>query len=94
MEIVLTPEHQKLLQERLDSGRYSGPSEVVEEALELLRQREEASIEEERRLVQAGIDQIERGEHRTFNGKAELAAFAEEIRQRSAAKRGEQSRPG
>ncbi|MDA0205763.1 MAG: type II toxin-antitoxin system ParD family antitoxin [Acidobacteria bacterium] len=87
MEISLKPEHEKLLQEQLKSGRYQGPSEVVGDALELLHMRQE-----EIRLVQVGIDQIERGEFRTLNDETDVDTFVEEIEASSKARRAEKSK--
>ena len=43
MRISQSPEVQRLIAERISSGRYSSADEVVREGLELLRKREDAA---------------------------------------------------
>ena len=65
MNVSLTPELEKLVTERVRSGMYSSASEVIREALRLLNQQEgvrQRKLEELRKEIQIGIDQIERGE--------------------------------
>ena len=59
MNVSLTPELERFIREKVDSGRYHSSSEVVREALRLLEERErlrELRIEELRREIQKGID--------------------------------------
>ena len=42
MNVYLTPEFEKLVQDKVNSGQYNSASEVVREALRLLEQRDEA----------------------------------------------------
>lgn len=65
MNVSLTPELEKLVNDRVRSGMYSSASEVVREALRLLKEQEgirRQKLKELRREIQIGIDQIERGE--------------------------------
>jgi len=65
MNVSLTPELEKLIQDKVKSGRYLSASEVVQEALRLLEERDrtqEIKLDALRRDLQVGIDQIERGE--------------------------------
>ena len=65
MNVSLTPELEKLVTERVRSGMYSSASEVIREALRLLNQQEgvrQRKLEELRKEIQIGIDQLERGE--------------------------------
>ena len=65
MNISLTPQLEKLIQEKVASGRYGSASEVIREALRLLDDQEklyQIRLEELRREVQIGIDQADRGE--------------------------------
>jgi antitoxin ParD1/3/4 len=52
MNISLTPQLEKLVQDRVKSGRYTSASEVIREALRLL--------DEKDRLLGAKIDQLQR----------------------------------
>ena len=59
MNVSLTPELERFIREKVDSGRYHSSSEVVREALRLLEERErlrELRLEELRREIQKGID--------------------------------------
>ena len=65
MNVSLTPELEELISRKVESGLYSSASEVVREALRLLQQRDEqreAMLEELRKKIQVGIEQVERGE--------------------------------
>ncbi len=65
MNVSLTPELERLVQEKVESGLYSSASEVVREALRLLRERDElrqARLEELRREIAVGLDACNRGE--------------------------------
>ncbi len=65
MNISLTPELEMLVAEKVKSGMYSTASEVVREALRLLQERDEFrkwKLEQLRKEVQIGLDQVERGE--------------------------------
>ena len=41
LKLTLKPEHQKLIEAKLNTGRYANPDEVIAEALQLLSKREE-----------------------------------------------------
>jgi antitoxin ParD1/3/4 len=70
MEVSLTPELEQLVAERIESGMYASPSEVMGEALRLLKERDEtrrARLEELRREIAIGLEQADRGETRPFD---------------------------
>ena len=65
MNVSLTPELERLIHKRVESGLYLSASEVVREALRLLDERDKLQAlkhEELRREIQIGIDQADRGE--------------------------------
>ena len=65
MNVSLTPELEKLVNKKVQSGMYSSASEVVREALRLLKEQEELRrrrLEELRREVGIGLEQANRGE--------------------------------
>lgn len=65
MNVSLTEELEKLVQRKVESGRYTSASEVVRAGLRLLEQEDElreTRLAAVRAEVQAGIDQAERGE--------------------------------
>jgi antitoxin ParD1/3/4 len=65
MNVSLTPELERLIHKKVESGLYLSASEVVREALRLLEERDMLQAlkhEELRREIQIGIDQADRGE--------------------------------
>ena len=62
MNVSLTPELEKFVESKVQSGRYQSASEVIREGLRLLDDQDRlraAQIEEVRRKVQVGIEQHE-----------------------------------
>jgi antitoxin ParD1/3/4 len=75
MEITLTPDLENLINEKVRSGLYNSPSEVVREGLRLLKEQDELKRirrEELRREVQKGIDDIREGRATIYNSAEEL----------------------
>ena len=66
MNVSLTPELERLVNEKLKTGMYQTASEVVREGLRLLIDRDERNAQL-RAQVRAGFDAIERGEFETYN---------------------------
>jgi antitoxin ParD1/3/4 len=65
MNVSLTPELERLVQEKVSSGLYNSASEVVREALRLLQERDELRklrLEELRREIARGAEAADRGE--------------------------------
>lgn len=65
MNVSLTPELERLIHDRVDSGRYHSASEVVREALRLLEERDELRqrrLADVRNQVAAGLASLDRGE--------------------------------
>jgi len=65
MNVSLTPELERLVQRKLQSGRYQSASEVIREGLRLLDDQDRlrnAQLDEVRRKIQIGIDQLDGGE--------------------------------
>ncbi len=65
MSVSLTPELEKLIDEKVQSGLYSSASEVIREALGLLHERDqirEQEVETVRAKIKRGIEQLDRGE--------------------------------
>ena len=58
MNVSLTPELEKLVQEKVESGRYTSASEVVREALRLMEKRDQRLADREQALqaFQAEMD--------------------------------------
>jgi antitoxin ParD1/3/4 len=84
MNVSLTPELEKLVASKVQSGRYQSASEVIREGLRLLDDQDRlrnAQLDEVRRKIQIGIDQLDGGEG--IDGGTVLA----ELKQKSAAMR-------
>ena len=65
MNVSLTPELEKLIQEKVQSGMYYSASEVIREALRLLQERDEFSkrrLQAAREQIDRGIEELDRGE--------------------------------
>jgi antitoxin ParD1/3/4 len=63
--LTITPEHEKLIQNHLNTGRYANAEEVLEVALQLLTRLDtehQAWIEETRKQIAIGIAELDRGE--------------------------------
>lgn len=71
MNVELTPELEKFVNDEIESGAYKSASEVVREGLRLLRLRRE-KLEALRREIQLAIDAIEQGRYREYTSVEEL----------------------
>ncbi|NJQ97370.1 MAG: type II toxin-antitoxin system ParD family antitoxin [Hydrococcus sp. CSU_1_8] len=63
--LIITPEHQKLIQNHLDTGRYANAEEVLEVALQLLARLDteyQDWVEETRQQIAIGIAELDCGE--------------------------------
>ena len=85
MNVSLTPELERLVNEKVESGLYQTASEVVREAIRLLKERDQAR-EQLRADVQAGFDQFVRGEGRAYDATSGRQ-LAERIKARGRARR-------
>jgi len=72
MNVSLTPELEKLVQKKVDSGLYNNASEVVREALRLLKETEELRRARLKRLRAA----LEKGEADILAGRSTTLADA------------------
>jgi antitoxin ParD1/3/4 len=82
MNVSLTPELERLVAEKVESGMYTSASEVVREGLRLLQERDQlrrTRLEELRREIARGVEQADRGE--LIDGEAVFR----ELRERNAA---------
>jgi antitoxin ParD1/3/4 len=73
MNISLTPELAKFVNDKVKSGLYQTASEVVREGLRLLEERDrlyQARLKDLRLEVTRGRDQLDRGEGRPFDAHA------------------------
>lgn len=66
MNVSLTPELEELVHEKVKTGMYQTASEVVREALRLLKERDD-ELEALRRDIKEGLDSYERGEYEEYD---------------------------
>jgi antitoxin ParD1/3/4 len=75
MNVSLTPELERFVNKKVESGLYQTASEVVREGLRLLKAKEERDqrkVEELRNEIQIGIDETDRGELSPLDAKGTL----------------------
>jgi antitoxin ParD1/3/4 len=81
MSLSLTPEVEQAIEEQVRSGRYQSASEVVQEALRLLKERDrtlnEKRLEELRQKIAVGTEQIAKGQ--VTDGEVVMEHFLQKI---------------
>ena len=76
MNVMLKPELEAFVADKVKSGQYANPSELVNEALEALREQEQYSPEQEeylRREIKKGLDELDAGKYSEFNAEKIIA---------------------
>ncbi len=84
VNISLTPELDRWVHNKVSRGQYSTASELIREGLRLMQQREEirqAMRADLRRELQVGLQQLDAGESRIFDGNV-LRVIKEKGRER------------
>ena len=66
MNVSLTPELERLVQEKVTGGLYQTASEVIREALRLLKERDDDREAAQRTAIAEGMAQLEQGKYRTY----------------------------
>jgi antitoxin ParD1/3/4 len=77
----LPPELEQFVFDQLAKGKYQSATDVVCDAVRLLREREER-LESLRREIDRGLAQLDAGEFIELNSDAELRAFFDDIEER------------
>ena len=79
MNLLLKPEHQKLIEAQLNTGRYANPDEIIAEALELLNKRDQYQewSEEIGRKIDIAAQQLDRGEG--IDGETAIALLRKKL---------------
>jgi len=90
MNVSLTPELEKMVAERVTSGRYASASEVIREALRLLEERDQ--LNQLRQEVRLGLEQLDQGRRQPFDNPA-LERIKRRGRERVAAAQQHKDRP-
>jgi antitoxin ParD1/3/4 len=89
MKILLKPELQEFIAEKLKEGQYADASDVVNDALEVLKEQEEFTPQHEvylRKELKRGLEQLDRGQHSSFTAESIIAE------ERRRARRGKKSK--
>jgi antitoxin ParD1/3/4 len=83
MNLLLKPEHQKLIEAQLSTGRYANPDEIIAEALELLNKRDQYQewSEEIGRKIDIAAQQLDRGEG--IDGESAIAQLRRKLQKNS-----------
>jgi antitoxin ParD1/3/4 len=90
MNVSLTPELERLIQEKVESGLYNSQSEVVREALRLLEEQDrlrELHLTRLRAALSKGLEQANGGE--TLDGEEVVQEMRELLRERRRARKAE-----
>ena len=83
MNLLLKPEHQKLIEDQLSTGRYANPDEIIAEALELLNKRDQYQewSEEIGQKIDVAAQQLDRGEG--IDGESAIAQLRGKLQKNS-----------
>lgn len=87
MNISLKHEHEQFIQSQIETGRYENADEVISAAFKLLEEQERGYaiwLEETRKKVAVGLEQINRGE--VLDAEVVMAQLQEKIRKAREAK--------
>ncbi len=82
MNVSLTPSLEQFVRDRADSGDYNNASEVVRDAIRLLKRAEERralKMERLRAAIRDGDEALARGEFTNVNSDQELDEFFAEL---------------
>ena len=85
MNISITSQSQRVIDERVRSGQYDSAEQVVEEALQLLASRDQleaANVERLRHLAEEGLAEADRGECTPWDFEATRKRLHEEFAKR------------
>ena len=72
MNVLLKPELERFVAEKIKAGQYADPSALVNDALEVLREQEAFDPRHEaylRHEIKRGIEQLDRGEFAGFDAE-------------------------
>jgi antitoxin ParD1/3/4 len=72
MNVSLTPELEKFVQDKVATGLYNSASEVIREALRLLREQDilrQHQVAELKKEIALGIEQADRGQTKLFDAE-------------------------
>lgn len=81
MNIVIKPELEKIIQEKILSGKYQSAERVIEDALKLLEKRDKYDkwVEEVGEKIDIAAEQLDRGEG--LDGETAINQLRQRLRQ-------------
>lgn len=85
MNVLLRPELEKFVAEKVKAGQFADASDIVNEALKVLKEQEEFAPGEEdylRREVRRGIEQLDQGQCSNFTAETIIAEERARLAQR------------
>jgi antitoxin ParD1/3/4 len=88
MNVHLTPELEQFVHDKVESGRYNSASEVVQEALRLMDQKDDLrtiQLHELRKRIDKGLSEVHRGEG--TDGDSFIAGLLADLDTREAKRR-------
>lgn len=80
MAASISPDNERFLEQAVADGRFADRGEALDEAIRLLRRREELG-----RAVEAGVDQLNDAQYTEY-GEADLDRFLADIKAKAAAR--------
>jgi antitoxin ParD1/3/4 len=87
MELTMSPELEQIVRQKVESGHYASPDDVIREALQLLDDRDRLrawKFEELRQDIAEGIEQADQGMVAPLDMEAIRAKVAERLRSQGA----------
>lgn len=91
MTVTITPELERMVNQRLARGDYASLEALVQDAVQRLIE-EERGEEELRHAIQTGLDQIERGEYSEYDERT-IQDLAREVHDRGSRRLAELKKP-
>jgi putative addiction module CopG family antidote len=92
MRIVLDKKTQKFITDKVSAGEFEDPSQVVREALALLRHQDLRKRDRLRKAIQKGLNDLENGNYVALKPD-EIGTFLKSIRPKSLARKTPQRLP-
>ena len=77
--MTINPEQQNLIDQLVESGLFNSADEVIDIALHRLVEDQDHDLEQLRKSVRSGLDQLERGEYTVYDDDG-LKGLAERIK--------------
>ena len=84
MNVALTPEMQRFVDDKVRSGQFRSPSDVIDVALSVLKESEALTpeaLEELRADVRVGLEQLDRGEAGDWDADDVKARLRQHVRE-------------